>query len=168
MRATRRLHVGSTHFPPIHATVVGNSDTVGIRISDQGLLRRQWLRLHILSNPSVGGGLLTKGITSPSDLFSFSHTRNASRLEVERLVALRTASSHPHGVRATVDEQVKRWKESAPEDDSTEHKAPSSTNHTFSRIGIGLPMGHIYATFVCPSLVMLMLQTMTTGISAEV
>ncbi|EIN10655.1 alpha-ketoacid dehydrogenase kinase N-terminal domain-containing protein [Punctularia strigosozonata HHB-11173 SS5] len=132
MRATRRFHATSKSVPPIYVTVVGNSDTVGVRISDQG------------------GGLVTKAIKSPSDLFSFSHARNASRLEDERLVALRTASSHPHGIRATVDEQVKRWKNGSSLGDGDVPGRGSS--RVLSRIGIGLPMSHIHATYFGGSL----------------
>ena len=46
-------------------------------------------------------------VNNPSDLFSFSHIRNASRLENSRLGALRTASEE--GLRATVDEQLMLW-----------------------------------------------------------
>ena len=54
----------------------------------------------------AGGGLLLPQIRSPSDLFSFSHVRNAKRLDDSVLGALRTVSSSSKGMRATVDEQL--------------------------------------------------------------
>ncbi|KAG9218918.1 hypothetical protein CCMSSC00406_0000968 [Pleurotus cornucopiae] len=122
MRATALKYIDSPEFPPILATVVGGDKHVGIRISDQG------------------GGLLTPQnlIKFPSDLFSFSHIRNAGRMEDARIGALRSASSNPSGVWATVGEQVGRWS-------TTRGSLPASGKQ--SRIGIGLPMSNIYATY---------------------
>jgi hypothetical protein len=89
----------------------------------------------------VGGGLLTPQIKSPSDLFSFSHVRNATRMEDARLGALRTVSSSSTGMRATVDEQLHAVKR-AQSEDAPDRSAPHP------RIGIGLPMSNIYATSV--------------------
>src|SRR5258708_39042131 len=57
----------------------------------------------------VGGGLY---VSDPANLYSFSHLRNAARLESERLGALRDAvhaSSRPkRGIVGTIGEQLKR------------------------------------------------------------
>lgn len=87
-------------------------------------------------------------IKSPSDLFSFSHLRNATRLEDARLGALRTVSSRKQGVRATVDEQIDTWQRP-----SEARRAENGTNQGGSpsplpRIGIGLPMSNIFAKCV--------------------
>lgn len=89
--------------------------------------------------PSPGGGLLTPQIKSPSDVFSFSHVRNASRMEDSRLGALRTVSLSGKGIRGTVDEQLYAVNHVQP-DDAPDKPAPHP------RIGIGLPMSNIYAT----------------------
>ena len=93
----------------------------------------------------VGGGLrdVLSPASSPSDLFSFSHVRNATRLEGSRLGALRTASLSKQGLRATVDEQVGRLQGAGDEAMNSSLKS----NETFHRrIGIGLPMSYVYAT----------------------
>ena len=82
-------------------------------------------------------------VVNPSDVFSFSHVRNATRLEVARLGALRTVSSSEHGLKATVDEQIGSWEKTL----STESWKVAEQNFQ-SRIGIGLPMSNIYATCV--------------------
>ena len=94
---------------------------------------------------NTGGGLLNPHITSPSDLFSFSHLRNATRLEDARLGALRRASSRAQGLRATVDEQlfaINRDSRKAAGSEAPDRSGPHP------HIGIGLPMSNIYATFV--------------------
>jgi hypothetical protein len=94
----------------------------------------------------IGGGLLTPDIKVPSDLFSFSHTRNAARMEVSRLKALRTLSTSRHGIWATVGEQVGRWQWS---------QDPSRQDYGTGprpRMGIGLPMSNIFATYFGGSL----------------
>ena len=103
-----------------------------------------------------GGGLLTPDnpIKTPSDLFSFSHIRNATRMEDERLGALRSVSSRPEGVRATVEEQVDWWQNTSSQ--QAERDTKSSLNDPelqagigpHPRIGIGLPMSNIFATCV--------------------
>lgn len=60
-------------------------------------------------------------------------------MEDARIGALRSASSNPSGVWATVGEQVGRWS-------TTRGSLPASGKQ--SRIGIGLPMSNIYATCV--------------------
>lgn len=108
---------------------------MGIRISDQGTFTRLG-KLWTALTPSIGGGLRTprNHVKTPADLFSFSHLRNAARLDDSRLGALRTASMREEGFRGTVDEQVGRWQKAREQD---------AANH---RIGIGLPMSNIYAT----------------------
>lgn len=96
-----------------------------------------------------GGGLHTakNQIKMPSDLFSFSHIRNASRLDDNRIGALRTASSSEQGVRATVDEQIGKWTQC-----NTDKRHDSATPEleagvgTHPGIGLGLPMSNIFAT----------------------
>ncbi|KAF8076416.1 branched-chain alpha-ketoacid dehydrogenase [Lyophyllum atratum] len=142
MRATVVKHHGSPILPAIRATIVAGENDIGIRISDEG------------------GGLLDSQnlIKTPSDLFSFSHIRNATRLEDSRLGVLRSFSTSPQGIRATVGEQVGRWQndmltrveheiESSP--DSPEKEAGVGPH---PRIGIGLPMSNIFATYFGGSL----------------
>lgn len=92
----------------------------------------------------TGGGLFTaeNQINEPSDLFSFSHLRNATRLERSRIGALRTASTSEQGVRATIAEQVHRWKDPK----SSEMATSEGGAEAQPRIGIGLPMSNIFAT----------------------
>ncbi|OBZ70446.1 [3-methyl-2-oxobutanoate dehydrogenase [lipoamide]] kinase, mitochondrial [Grifola frondosa] len=127
-RATRFRHPDTSVLPPIRATVVAGENDVCIRISDQG------------------GGLLTPEIKSPSDLFSFSHVRNATRLADARLGALRSVSVR--GMTATVDEQVTAWQR-ATNAENPQHGAGIGSH---PRIGIGLPMSNIFATYFGGSL----------------
>ncbi|KAJ6613414.1 alpha-ketoacid dehydrogenase kinase N-terminal domain-containing protein [Mycena sp. CBHHK59/15] len=138
MHATASHHRSAPSLPPIRATIVAGAHDVGIRISDQG------------------GGLSLASIKTPSDLFSFSHIRNAARLQNSRIGALRTVSSSPHGMRATVDEQVGRWQQNMAsgnypdaKDDDPEMEAGVGPH---PRIGIGLPMSNIFATYFGGSL----------------
>ena len=83
----------------------------------------------------TGGGLRSSSSQTAHDMFSFSHVRNATRLNDERLGALRHLSSSGRGLRATVDEQVARWNE-------------GTTNRPLvGRMGLGLPLSNIYATY---------------------
>lgn len=91
----------------------------------------------------IGGGLLNPHINLPSDLFSFSHIRNTTRMENSRIGALRTVSSSRQGMRATVDEQVNWWQEQDNDGDDPEKTAGVGPHQ---RIGIGLPMSNIFAT----------------------
>ncbi|OCH94093.1 alpha-ketoacid dehydrogenase kinase [Obba rivulosa] len=129
-RATRLRHPDASALPPICATVVSGENDICIRISDQG------------------GGLLSPEIQSPSDLFSFSHIRNATRLHDARLGALRTISTSSRGMTATVDEQLKLLQSGTgyadPEQEAGVMPHP--------RIGIGLPMSNIFATYFGGSL----------------
>ena len=90
-----------------------------------------------------GGGLVFPKLTSPSDLFSFSHVRNTTRLDTSRIGALRTSSSRPQGMKATVREQVAAWEEERKNEETPESKAGVGKH---SRMGIGLPMSNIFAT----------------------
>ena len=87
----------------------------------------------------------------PSDLFSFSHVRNASRLGQDNLVPLRTASASPTGMRATVEELASRWQaEWRQRDDGTVLKSdpePKSGVGRHPRLGIGLAMSNIFARY---------------------
>lgn len=87
-------------------------------------------------------------IKSPSDLFSFSHERNAMRLEAARLGALRSASSRKRGVKATVDEQIDTWQRPTEGGEDVRLTGPAESPQPLPRIGIGLPMSNIYATWV--------------------
>lgn len=139
MRAVHLNHRNRDTVPPIQVTIVAGEHDVGIRISDQGRIhcgRFQARNAHW----HLGGGLRNaqNEAMRPSDLFSFSHVRNAERLGYERIDALRNASSSDKGLRATIDEQIDDKK-------SGNHEALSRKS-----IGIGLPMSHIYATSVQP------------------
>ncbi len=87
-------------------------------------------------------------IKSPSDLFSFSHVRNAGRLADTRLGALRTVSSSTRGMTATVSEQLAAWRRQP----GGQGDMPVDTVEPPPRIGIGLPMSNIYATYFGGSL----------------
>jgi len=73
-------------------------------------------------------------------------------MEDSRLVALRTASTWPDGIRATVDEQVGRWQQSQQLSSSDSSALAGDDPETDAgiephpRIGIGLPMSNIFAT----------------------
>lgn len=97
----------------------------------------------IISLYFAGGGLFSAPIQSPSDLFSFSHIRNAMRMNDDRLGALRTASTK--GVRATVAEQVGDEMERSHEGKDPEREAGIAPHQ---QIGLGLPMSNIFATWV--------------------
>ncbi|KAJ7368331.1 alpha-ketoacid dehydrogenase kinase N-terminal domain-containing protein [Mycena albidolilacea] len=137
MRATSSHHRTASTLPPLRATIVAGANDVGVRISDQG------------------GGLFPTMVQTPSDLFSFSHIRNAARLQNSRIGALRTLSSSPHGMRATVDEQVGRWQTlpsgNHPDGDATDPEVEAGVG-PHPRIGIGLPMSNIFATYFGGSL----------------
>ncbi|CEL59532.1 hypothetical protein RSOLAG1IB_03465 [Rhizoctonia solani AG-1 IB] len=122
MRHTVLRNGGLGEPAPIRATIVAGPDIMNVRISDQG------------------GGLRSSSSQTAHDMFSFSHVRNATRLHDERLGALRHLSSSGRGLRATVDEQVERWNES-------NDKRP-----LVGRMGLGLPLSNIYATYFGGSL----------------
>jgi hypothetical protein len=156
MHATAVKHRASmsTSLPVIRATIVAGENDVGIRISDEGT-SAPLLVIHCYMS-HIGGGLCTpeNPIKTPSDLFSFSHIRNATRMEDERLGALRSVSSSPEGVRATVGEQVGRWQNPLLNQDERNTECSSNDPELDAgvgphpRIGIGLPMSNIFATCV--------------------
>jgi len=121
------LRHGGISPPEIRVTVVAGVDNVSIRISDQG------------------GGLHKSGINAPSDLFSFSHLRNGTRMTDDRLGALRNASAL--GLSATLAEQVDSWARTHDMDE-----APSEKARPIPSIGIGLPMSNMFATYFGGSL----------------
>ncbi|KAI0066267.1 alpha-ketoacid dehydrogenase kinase N-terminal domain-containing protein [Artomyces pyxidatus] len=131
MQATVAKHSGAAQLPPILVTIVAGVDNISMRISDQG------------------GGLLTPQIKSPSDLFSFSHLRNATRLEHSRLGSLRTAVSNPAGMRATVEELVDRWQQEQRQVPDPQVEAGVGRH---PRLGIGLAMSNIFARYCGGSL----------------
>ncbi|KAL1685705.1 branched-chain alpha-ketoacid dehydrogenase kinase [Schizophyllum commune] len=143
MRATVETHPDTNHFPPIHATIVAGEHDVGIRISDQG------------------GGLLTPHtrVSSPADLFSFSHVRNGVRLESSRIGALRELGSSPQGVWATTREQRGETGEDVEDEgvDAADDPERRGGIAPHPRIGIGLPMSKIFATYFGGSLDMVSL-----------
>lgn len=98
---------------------------------------------NLISYLYLGGGLVIPQISSPTDLFSFSHSRNTMRLDTDRIGALKSISTSPQGMRATVDEQIDAWKSKQTYDPE---KKAGVGKHT--RIGIGLPMSNIFATYV--------------------
>lgn len=75
-------------------------------------------------------------------------------MEDSRLGALRTVSSRPEGVRATVGEQVGRWRHNplGLTEQDVEHNSDDPEMEAgvgrHPRIGIGLPMSNIFATYV--------------------
>src|ERR1700742_865298 len=79
------------NLPVVRATVVSSANELTIRISDQG---QSFMRpVALLLTLDSGGGIAMVSVNSSDDLFSFSHTRNSSRLEDARLGALRSASA---------------------------------------------------------------------------
>jgi len=65
-------------------------------------------------------------------------------MENSRIGALRSASVSEEGVRATVDEQIQRWNHA-----KVQEIGVSNANiEMYPRIGIGLPMSNIFATYV--------------------
>lgn len=105
-----------------------------------------WWRLTF--DQFAGGGLTSPYISDPSDLFSFSHTRNASRLQSERLQNLRSVTTK--GVNATVGEQLEQWKEFAAR--KGQDPTQSDRQDIHPRIGLGLPMSNVFATYFGGSL----------------
>ncbi|KAG8685046.1 hypothetical protein FRC09_014993 [Ceratobasidium sp. 395] len=125
MRHTVLRNGGMGEPAPIRATIVAGPDIMNVRISDQG------------------GGLRSSNAQPPhDDMFSFSHVRNATRLHDERLGALRHLSSSGGGLRATVDEQLDRWNTNS----------GSGAPPLVGRMGLGLPLSNIYATYFGGSL----------------
>lgn len=154
MWATSTHHRGASTPPPIRATIVAGANDIGVRISDQGSSTKN-MRRAASDDAGKGGGLSHTLVETPSDLFSFSHVRNAARLQNSRIGALRTVSSSPHGMRATVDEQVVRWQQnlaSGLAQDAAVSPGTEAEVGPHPRIGIGLPMSNIFATYFGGSL----------------
>ncbi len=150
MQATIAKHGQELYPPRILVTLVTAPDNIGIRISDQGIAYLIF-SLSVDSSIELGGGLVNSQIHSPSDLFSFSHVRNASRLEQDNLGPLRSASASPSGMRATVDELVGRWKDEwGQREDGTPLKNDPELKSGVGRhprLGIGLAMSNIFARY---------------------
>jgi len=72
---------------------------------------------------------------TPSDLYSFSHLRNNTRLNDDRIGALQHFSQRKGGLLGTVNETI-----SSPGETSNETPVPR-------QMGIGLPLSNIYATY---------------------
>ena len=145
MQATVQAHPGKASYPPILVTIVAGVDNIGLRISDQGNINSSIYQSLFLSGPKTGGGLMNPHIETPSDLFSFSHLRNAARMEDARLGSLRSASERPTGMVATVSELVERWQE---EQRAREDPEVEAGVGRYPRLGIGLPISNIFSRFV--------------------
>jgi hypothetical protein len=117
-----------------------------VRISDQGWHPFFCLQAN-LKSISIGGGLSSARIKSPSDLFSFSHIRNATRMDDTRLGALRSASSR--GVKATVAEQIRPLRTDQSNVNSNNKDPEREAGIApHPRIGLGLPMSNIFTTYI--------------------
>lgn len=92
-------------------------------------------------------------VNSESDLFSFSHARNSSRLEDEKLRALRSASARSQGLLGTLKEQIDLKPETAA---------------THPKLGIGLPMSNIFARYFGGSLDLISLDGWGTDVYMRV
>ncbi|KAH7105664.1 branched-chain alpha-ketoacid dehydrogenase [Auriculariales sp. MPI-PUGE-AT-0066] len=133
MQSTVLKHKGTTNPPLIRVTVVAGSDEIHLRISDQG------------------GGLPASDIHTPSDLFSFSHTRNVQRMSASRLDSLRSLTeSAAGGISGTIDEQVVRWKKGS---EAKGGEAAQALRHDiYPRLGLGLPMSNVFTRYFGGSL----------------
>lgn len=97
-----------------------------------------------LTCPFTGGGLTLQESQTPSDLYSFSHLRNDTRLAEDRIGALQHFSQRKGGLRGTVDETISLDQSSA------EREAPGDSLDKVPvprQMGIGLPLSNIYATY---------------------
>lgn len=154
-----RMNADPKHVPGvITATIAADENSVNVRISDQGQL------IHFQSDgpaaiPNVtsiytlGGGLLLP--EHPSNLFSFSHLRNAARMNEDRLSALHRVTAR--GFPITVVDQMTRWR--AGQQQQLEQKnhsqganASSEKEEGVNRMGLGLPLSNIYARYFGGSL----------------
>ncbi|KIM25189.1 hypothetical protein M408DRAFT_331297 [Serendipita vermifera MAFF 305830] len=128
IRATAtQMHSNPETVPGvIRATISSDEDDVYVRISDQG------------------GGLMLQESQTPSDLFSFSHHRNNTRLNDDRLGALQHFSRRKGGLRGTVDETIANPGLTSQRLDSAEVISEIVAPR---QMGIGLPLSNIYATY---------------------
>ena len=148
VRFTRQfpLPASATSSRIIRATIVASANDIHIRISDNGTSHHLLSAAEISTDLHIGGGL---AVQNPKDLYSFSHIRNAARLGDERLGALRKASSRASVIYGTVAEQlaplfpIKKQQG----DEVTLAEPPASAAVPGGRIGLGLPMSNIYATY---------------------
>jgi len=141
----------------ITATIAADENNVNVRISDQG--RPIYLNL---TNPRqsitslLGGGLVLPENQHPSNLFSFSHLRNAARMNEDRLSALHRMTAD--GFPITIADQMTRWKagqqQQLEQQRSQSHGANWSNKEEngMNRMGLGLPLGNIYARYFGGSL----------------
>lgn len=83
---------------------------------------------------------------TPSDLYSFSHHRNNTRLDVERIDALQYLSRRKGGLWGTVSERLSMRQQQVPSSGTTD------SEDVPPRIGMGLPLSNIYATYFGGSL----------------
>ncbi|KAG8856815.1 hypothetical protein FRB96_006319 [Tulasnella sp. 330] len=127
MRFSTVHHAHSSSRPIIRTTIVSGPEHILIRVSDQG-------------------GGVTPDINSTTDLFSFSHLRNATRLASDRISALRTATSRQGGMTGTVAEQLARRARILVAAGETIPLAVA-TEPVIQRIGLGLPLSYIFATY---------------------
>ncbi|KAG8936751.1 hypothetical protein FRC02_012033 [Tulasnella sp. 418] len=128
MRFTIIKHLNSPERPVIRATIVSDDNDVHVRISDQG-------------------GGITPEINETTDLFSFSHLRNSMRLTTSRIGALLDASASENGVKGTISEQIEPPPESGTVEKAVNLRTRSGSYKLASRIGLGLPMSNIIATY---------------------
>jgi pyruvate dehydrogenase kinase 2/3/4 len=95
------------------------------------------LSFRSLTGCLEGGGLDTSETGPPSNLFSFSHSRNTSRLDRARLHALRDATASSIGSKRAPE----LW---FPVSDENPETGAGVATHP--RMGIGLPLSNIFAT----------------------
>ncbi|PVF94765.1 alpha-ketoacid dehydrogenase kinase [Serendipita vermifera] len=110
----------------IHATISSNADEVYVRISDQG------------------GGLMLLESQIPSDLFSFSHHRNTTRMSDDRIDALQHLSRRKEGLMGKVSERLLPKSEDSSLALQKDSQKPTTQRQ---RMGLGLPLSNIYATY---------------------
>lgn len=147
----------------IAATIAADEDSVNVRISDQGQLinfqsDEPTATPNITSLNTLGGGLLLPENQHPSNLFSFSHLRNATRMNEDRLSALDQMTRY--GFPITVDDHMKLWKAGQQQQlEQQRNQSPSQDANPSSqeqkdvnRMGLGLPLSYIYAKYFGGSL----------------
>lgn len=102
----------------------------------------------------------------PSDLYSFSHHRNSARLDVGRMDALRNSSLSKRGFWGKVNEVMTPQDSSSEDSEDSELEESKETEGSerpitegdargktgLQRMGMGLPLSNIYATYFGGSL----------------